>query len=104
MPGVSSAAPQSGEGGPTVVSKLPLADALTAKPEEPHEVPELDALQKMADVTPDAPVYMSHDEEGAPVRSTLADAAEQIQKEHQDDLNFAQAYQAAVACFLGHGA
>lgn len=109
-PAAGSADSGGGGGGPAprdhgeLVSSLPLAEALKAAPEKPSDIPEVAALQSLADETPNAPVYLGVDANGEPVRSTLADASEQIQREYDQDLKDAQAYHVAVSCFLGHGA
>lgn len=86
------------------VSKLSMADAFSAKPEESSELPEVAALQFLANEKPNAPIYSGVDENGDPVRSNLSDVTEQIQREYQQDLKDVQAYNIAVQCFLGHGA
>lgn len=94
----SGSRPASGANGSEAqsASSEPLASA--------ESVPELTALQQLATERPDAAIYSGFDVDGEPVRTTLADAAEQVQREYKDDLNFAKAYQVAVQCFLGHGA
>jgi len=88
------------------------ADARQAQPAgaeplvsaESGKVPELTALQRLASERPDAPIYSGFDADGQPIQSTLADVADQIQREYQQDLKDAEAYSVAVQCFLGRGA
>lgn len=86
------------------VSNLSLADAIAAKPGESSELPEVAALQSLANEHPDVQVSTGVDENGEPVRTNLSDVAEQIQRQYEQDLKDAQAYNIAVQCFLGHGA
>lgn len=70
----------------------------------PSELPEVAALQRLAEESPDAQVHAGYDAEGNPVNATAAEAARAIQEEHAAALNDTNAYNAAVSCFLRNGA
>jgi len=94
-----------GQGVNPPVSRLSLKDALAAKPEAGGEtLPELDALQQLADSQPDAVIYSGVDADGNPVKTTVAEAADQIRADYERDVHEAGVYEVAATCFLGHGA
>lgn len=66
--------------------------------------PEITAAEQIALETPDAKIRIGTDGDGNPIMSTVAEALAQFKTEYADDLNSAQAYQAAVTCFLQAGA
>jgi hypothetical protein len=102
------------ESGPSRANDRGQSEPASAKPVAPpassseagkaSDVPELAALQQLAGERPDAPIYSGFDADGQPIQSTLADIADQIQREYAQDLKDAEAYSVAVQCFLGRGA
>jgi hypothetical protein len=65
---------------------------------------ELAALRQLAAERPDAIVYGGFDADGQPVKTTIAEEYARIQREFDRDIEDTKAYEAAVNCFLGHGA
>lgn len=87
------------------VSRLSLKDALASKPEAGGEtLPELEALRQLAESQPDTVVYNGRDEDGNPVKTTVADEFERVSAEYERDIHEAGVYEIAATCFLGHGA
>jgi hypothetical protein len=65
--------------------------------------PELDATASLVETQPDTPVLVGYDAEGRPIKTTLAEAFAESQAQLERDTADAQAYEAAINCFLGRG-
>ena len=72
-------------------------------PLEMPKIPEADVLQKLVEQNPDALILTGYDASGAPIHQSLREALADAQADHTIQVHEAQAYDAAINCFLRKG-
>jgi hypothetical protein len=84
------------------------APATAVKGERPAgrvlDTPEIASLRQLAAEHPDAVVYGGIDADGEQIKSTVAEEYARIQREFEREMEDTKAYEAAITCYLGHGA
>jgi hypothetical protein len=88
--------PQRAEQGPNSVAAPPKGGI--------NDTPELASLRQLAAERPDAVVYSGSDADGQPIKSTVAEEYARIQRDYEREIQDTKAYEAAITCYLGHGA